>query len=341
MPAGAYARPVLDVLTDSAAGWARVGLNNIEREYPNDIRHTMADPEDRPTPRELHPAFYGSYDWHSCVEMHWMLVRLLRTVPDAVPDKEIRAVLDRHLTVEALAAEAAYVAAHPGWQRPYGRGWALAMADELAGWDDPDAQRWSAAFDPLADAITNSLLRWLPRAAYPVRHGVHPNSAFGLSRSFGYARAVPALADAIRDAAWSWFANDVDYPAHYEPSGADFLSPALTEAELMSLVLPADEFSTWLDRFLPGLASAQPRALLEPVEVSDPTDGQIAHLHGLNLSRAACSGRIARALPAGDPRIAVLEEAARRHGAASLDQAIGSDYMVEHWLAAYAVFLLT
>jgi len=325
-------------LVEQAAGWAAVGLANIVREYPNEIRHTMSGPDDRPLPREIHPAFYGSYDWHSCVEMHWMLVRLLRVVPNAVPDAEVRAALDAHLTPEALAAEAAYLAGRRSWERPYGWGWALALAHEVSMWDDPDAARWARAMRPLGDVLSAQLAGWLPKAGYPVRHGVHTNSAFGLSLALGYARDFhPGLAATIGAAADRWFAGDADYPGGYEPSGSDFLSPALTEAELMAQLLQPADFADWLGRFLPGLADGRPAALFAPVAVSDPTDAQIAHLHGLNLSRAWCWRRLAEALPGGDPRVPVIRAAVQRHADASLAQAAGSDYMVEHWLAAAGV----
>lgn len=330
------------MLPARAADWAGVGLANIRREYPNDIRHTMRGPDDRPRPREIHPAFYGSFDWHSCVEMHWMLVRLLRAVPEVLPQAPLRAALDAHLTPGALATEAEYVAQRGYWERPYGWGWALMLAHELATWDDPDARRWTAAIRPLGDAVSARFLEWLPKAVHPVRHGVHGNSAFGLSLALGYARASePELLAAIDHAARRWFAADVDYPGEYEPSGSDFLSPALTEAQLMAELLDPAEFAGWLDRFLPDLAGSRPKALFAPVDVSDPSDGQIAHLHGLNLSRAWCWRRLAESLPRDDPRVPVLRGAVRRHADASLDQAAGSDYMVEHWLAAYAVLLLT
>jgi hypothetical protein len=329
-------------LSERAADWAAVALANIRREYPNDLRHTMTGPDDRPVPRAVHPAFYGSFDWHSCVEMHWMLVRLLRVAPAAVPAAEIRSALDAGLTPAALATEAAYFAERRYWSRPYGWGWALTLAHEIAGLDDPQARRWSAAIRPLGEVLATRFADWLPTAAFPVRHGVHTNSAFGLSRALPYARAFrPALADAIGVAARRWFGADVDYPGQYEPSGADFLSPALTEAELMLQVLAPAEFAGWLDRFLPDLAAGEPAALFTPVEVADPTDGQLAHLHGLNLSRAWCWRRLAETLPADDPRLPVVTAAVRRHADASLGQAAGSDYMVEHWLAAYAVLLLT
>lgn len=325
-----------------AADWAEVALANIRREYPNDLRHTMTGPDDLPRPRDVHPAFFGSFDWHSCVEMHWLLVRLLRAAPGAVPAAEIRAALDEHLTAEALATEAAYFADRRYWSRPYGWGWALALAHELISWDDPQAAGWAAAIRPLADVLADRFIGWLPTAAFPIRHGVHTNSAFGLAHSLPYARAGhPALAEAICTAARRWYGADTRYPGEYEPSGADFLSPALIEAELMRQVLPPAEFAGWLDGFLPDLAAGRPAALFTPVEVSDPTDGQLAHLHGLNLSRAWCWRRLAETLPPADPRRPAIEAAVTRHAAASLAQAAGSDYMVEHWLAAYATLLLT
>lgn len=302
----------------------------------------MSGPDDRPQPRDVHPAFYGSFDWHSCVEMHWMLIRLLKSAPEALPQERVRAGLAATLQPHALATEAAYFETRTSWGRPYGWGWALALAYELASWDDDDGRAWSAAMQPLAEVLCRRFKEWLPKADFPVRHGVHPNSAFGLSRALGYGRLLDAgLVAAIATAARRWFMDDADYPAHYEPSGADFLSAALTEAELMAQLLEPVEFSAWLARFLPGMGEGSPSALFSPVPVSDPTDGQIAHLHGLNLSRAWCLRRIREALPHDDPRGAVARAAEDRHRVASLDQAAGSDYMVEHWLAAYAVLLLS
>ena len=323
--------------------WAEAGVSNIEQIYPNDLRHTMLSADDRPLPQEAHPAFYGSFDWHSCVEMHWMLARLLRVGALGDLAESVRAALDAHLTDEALAREADYLAKRPSWGgRPYGWGWALTLAHELATWDDADAARWSAAMRPLASALVSRFSEWLPKAEYPVRHGVHPNSAFGLSRALGYARiAAPELVVLIESTARRWFQDDAAYPAHYEPSGSDFLSPALTEAELMAQLLEPVEFSAWLVRFLPGLEHGQPSVLLRPVGVTDASDGQIAHLHGLNLSRAWCFRRLAEALPSDDPRVAPMRAAIAVHCDASLSHAAGSDYMVEHWLAAYAVLLLT
>ena len=334
-----------ELVARHGASWAEVGVSNIRQVYPNDLRHTMRDADDRPLPQEVHPAFYGSFDWHSCVEMHWMLVRLLRAASPALGGTadSVRAALSAHLTDDALAHEADYFVRRPSWGgRPYGWGWALTLAHELASWDDADAARWSAAMRPLASVSVMRFLEWLPKAEFPVRHGVHPNSAFGLSRALGYARlAAPELGVLIESTARRWFMDDAAYPAHYEPSGADFLSPALTEAELMAQLLEPMEFSAWLARFLPGLERGEPSTLLRPAGVSDSTDSQIAHLHGLNLSRAWCFRRLVEALPSDDPRVAPMLEAIDRHSVASLSEATGSDYMVEHWLAAYATLLLT
>jgi hypothetical protein len=332
-----------ELVARHAVRWAEVAVANIEQVYPNDLRHTMHAADDRPLPQDVHPAFYGSFDWHSCVEMHWLLARLLRVGALGLFSPSARAALDTHLTDEALAREADYFVQRPSWGgRPYGWGWALTLAHELVTWDDADAARWSAAMRPLTSVLVTRLLEWLPKAEYPVRHGVHQNSAFGLSRALGYARvAAPELVALIESTARRWFQDDTAYPAHYEPSGSDFLSPALTEAELMAQLLEPVEFSVWLARFLPGLEHGQPSALLRPVRVTDASDGQIAHLHGLNLSRAWCFRRLVETLPADDPRVGPMREAIEAHRDASLSQAAGSDYMVEHWLAAYAVLLLT
>ncbi|HKD98539.1 MAG TPA: DUF2891 domain-containing protein [Micromonosporaceae bacterium] len=328
-----------------AAGYAATITEAIGREYPNHLRHPMSGPDDRPTPREVHPAFFGCLDWHSAVEMHWALIRLLRLVPDAVDGPALRAALDAHLTPEAIATEVAYFAAHPGFERPYGWGWALTLADELAGWDDPDSRRWSRAVAPLAATLSAGFVRWLPKATYPTRDGAHANSAFALARALPYAHRAAAagdtaLLDAITTRSRAWYGRDADYPAAWEPGGADFLSPALTEAELMSAVLPPEEFAPWFDAFLPRLAAGEPASIRTPAEVTDPSDGQIAHLHGLNLYRAYAWQRLAARLDPADPRVPVMREASTAHAAASLPAVTGEDYMVEHWLAAYAVLLL-
>jgi len=336
------------MLRERAEAYARVALANIEREFPRYELYLQSDPSPIPAPRALHPAFYGSLDWHSCVEMHWVLVRLLRLVPDRVPEDEVRNALDAHLSAEALAGETRFFEdpAHRLTERPYGWAWTLRLAAELLAFDDADAGRWAANLLPLADLFVERFLEWLPKATYPIRYGIHANSAFALSFSLPFARKRAQAGDvtfleALEEAATRWFAGDVGYAADWEPSGADFLSPALMEAELMSSLLPPAEFPSWLERFLPGIADREPGTLFTPAVVTDPSDGHIAHLHGLNLSRAWCWRRLAAALPGSDPRVPVMLEAAERHAAASLDQAVGSDYMVEHWLPAYAVLHLS
>ena len=345
---GDVATECRNILHEQAAAYARLALTNIGREFPSLLIRMMTGPGDFPhRPADRTPVFYGSLDWHSCVEMHWLLVRLLRLAAPAVPADEIRAALDAQFTAEKAAAEARFVASDDGrFERPYGWAWALALVHEIASLDDAAARRWLAAIAPLADALTKGFLDWLPKATYPVRSGVHPNSAFSFSMALPFAARQaqagrPELAAAIEAKALDWFEADEDYPGRYEPSGSDFLSPALTEAELMSRLLAQPEFAAWLAGFLPGIADGEPAELFTAVVVSDASDGGIAHLHGLNASRAYCWRRIAESLPEGDLRIEPALVAARTHLAAALPHVIGDDYMVEHWLAAYAVLALS
>ena len=336
------------LLRDRAAAYVDVALDGITREYPTMPYFIATGPGPYPTHREFHPAFYGCFDWHSCVEMHWVVTRLLRRFPDVVPQDRARATLNQLLTDENIRAEVAFFRDpnHRTLERPYGWGWFLTLYAELSTWDDPDARRWTASLAPLADLLAANLVTWLPLLTYPQRTGVHANTAFGLSRSYAHAqlladRGDEALLTAIHAGAARWFRDDADYPAHYEPSGTDFLSAALVEAELMGRILPPADFPDWLARFLPGLPESRPASLFHPVAVSDSTDGQIAHLHGLNLSRAWAFIALAARLPSADSRIAPLLAGAERHEEASLPYVAGSHYMVEHWLAAYATLLLT
>ena len=335
-----------DELRPRFAQYATVALENIGKEFPSHISSMMREPGDFPhRPKDRNPVFWGSFDWHSCVEMFWLLVRLLKTAPGAVDETRIREILNASLTSGGLQAEADFMATRHGaaMERPYGWGWALALAFELEAWDDPDAKTWTANFAPLAETLSSNFLNWLPRATYPLRTGVHTNSSFGISKSLPYAdlRADGELSRALHEAAVRWYAADENYPGAYEPSGQDFLSAGLCEAELMARLLPRNDFADWLTRFLPGLAADEPKALFTPATVSDSSDGYIAHLRGLNLSRAWCWRRLAETLDPGDPRVDVCARAARTHAEASLDYVAGDDYMVEHWLAAYAVLLFS
>jgi hypothetical protein len=342
------------LLEQNAAAYARVAIENIGREFPSGVYHMMTAPGEFPyRPAERTPVFYGSYDWHSCVEMHWLLVRLLRTAPGSVRADEIVAILDRQFADDAVRFEAAFIAGPDGVsERPYGWGWALSLAAEVTalaaggGVLAAAARRWSSALQPLAEALVDCFIQWLPKATYPVRYGAHQNSAFGLGRALPHALDLAragdgGLAAAINETAARWFSADKAYPAEWEPSGSDFLSPALAEAELMARLLPADRFADWLAGFLPHIGAREPAAIFTPAIVSDSSDGQIAHLHGLNASRAWCWRRIAESLDGGDPRVAPAQEAAAVHAAAALPHVAGDHYNVEHWLAAYAVLLLT
>jgi hypothetical protein len=332
------------LLREHAAGFARTAIENIGREYPSLVIHLMTGPDDAPRrPRDRNPVFFGSLDWHSCVEMHWLLVRLLRLMPDAVPEDEIRALLDGQFDAGMLAAEAEFVASRDGrHERPYGWAWALALVQELAWFEDTDAARWLEALAPLETAVVAGFLEWLPKANYANRHGVHGNTAFAFSQLLPCAlERSSGLADAVTAKALGWYRGDAGYPAQFEPSGHDFLSPALAEAELVSRLLGPQAFSAWLARFLPGIESGEPVTLFTPAVVSDASEGQIAHLHGLNASRAWCWRRLAEGLPPGDARIGPAVAAARTHLDAALPHVTGSDYMVEHWLAAYAVLALS
>ncbi|GAA0941045.1 MULTISPECIES: DUF2891 domain-containing protein [Streptomyces violaceusniger group] len=325
-----------------AARFAALATANVTRAYPNAPAHLLRGPEDLVEPRRHHPAFYGSYDWHSAVHMHWLLVRLLRRCPDRVRADEVTAVLDGHLTADALAAEADYLRAHPSFERPYGWAWLLALTAECRSLPGPAGERWAKALEPAADAVCALLGGWLERATYPVRHGVHTNSAFALGLVLDSAAAAGAkgIVEPVTEAVLDWFADDHDAPVHWEPSGQDFLSPALTEAEAVCRVLPEEEFARWLERFLAGVEWGAPVTVLTPPIVSDPADPHIGHLLGLILSRAAALRRVAAALPHGDPRADVLRTAARDHLAAGLPASVSGDFTGDHWLATFAALAL-
>jgi hypothetical protein len=336
--------PTFSLTEALAARFAQLALANVEREYPNQPGHALQAPGDLQPTRALHPAFYGSYDWHSCVHMHWLLARVWRAFPALPQRAAIGALFDRHLMPDAIAGECAYLA-RPGTQsfeRTYGWAWLLKLATELAAVDDGPAARWAQALAPLAAVFVARYRAWLPKARYPIRHGIHPNSAFGLAFALDYARSAGELEleDAIVARAQVWYGGDRDAPAAWEPSGADFLSPSLMEADLMRRVLPPHEFAPWLGGFLPGLAQRAPATLFAPVEVSDRSDPQIVHLDGLNLSRAWCMKGIVAGLPTGDARAAVLREAADDHLAAGLAGLGSGDYFGEHWLASFATLAL-
>jgi len=335
---------MVDLTPELASRFARIALGHVTREYPNKPDHVLRGPDDVRGPRELHPVFYGSYDWHSCVHGYWLLGTLLRRFPTLPEASQIRALFDEHLTAPNVAGELAYLARpeRAAFERPYGWAWLLMLQAELrrhaaAGAGSP----WAKTLEPLEIAFVERFLGWLPKVTYPVRAGTHTNSAFALMLALEYAACAgdDRLANVVRDRAHAWFAGDAECQA-WEPSGEDFLSPALAEAACMHRVLGEDEFARWLGHFLPRLERGEPATLFRPAIVSDRSDGRIGHLDGLNLSRAWCFRTIARALGADDARCEVLLDAADAHLRASLPHVAG-DYVGEHWLATFAVLALT
>jgi hypothetical protein len=319
--------------------FAKIALGHVGREFPNKLGQVLTGAGDLARPRALHPIFYGSFDWHSAVHSHWLLARLLRRAPGIRSSDGIRAWLDQAFTAANVAGELAFLARpeSAGFERPYGWAWLLMLQAELQAHDDAAGQRWADAIAPLARAIERRLFAWLPTATYPIRVGTHGSTAFALVLFARYAPFAEqrGLADLLRATAQRWYGGDVDCPA-WEPSGNDFLSPALVEAACMAEHLPPENVAPWLARFLPKLGDGEPAALFTPATVSDRSDGQIAHLDGLNLSRAWCFRRLARAAPSLAPG---LEAAAERHLASALPH-LAADYMGEHWLATFALLAL-
>lgn len=297
------------------------------------------------SPQSLHPAFFGCYDWHSSVHGHWLLVRLLRLYPNLPESREIRAALDKNLTVGNLQKEADYFkeAGRQSFERTYGWAWLLKLDEELYGWTDADAKRWHKNLQPLVDTVVAKYMDFLPKQNYPIRTGVHPNTAFGLTFALDYARTVgnKKLEDLITERSLTYYGSDKDYPASWEPGGEDFLSPALIEADLMRRVMKPIVFRQWFHQFLPEISRGAPASLLKPAVVTDRTDPKLVHLDGLNLSRAWCMRSIAYALPRNDPARKVLTDAATLHAQYSLSHVASGDYVGEHWLASFAVYMLS
>jgi len=328
-----------------AAHFASLALKCVAREYPNKLDHTMNDASEVQSPRALHPAFYGCLDWHSSVHGHWMLARLLRLFPDLPEANRIRAALDDNLSAKNIQVEVAYLnqPSRQSFERTYGWAWLLKLAEELRGWDDPGARVWSKNLQPLVDTLVERYKRFLPRQTYPIRTGVHPNTAFGLAFALDYARTGGdrELEALIVERSKTYFLADASYPAAWEPGGEDFFSPALIEADLMLRVLKPLEFRRWFQRFLPGIVTRQTKTLLAAATVADRSDPKIVHLDGLNLSRAWCMRHIASALPRRDPVRGVLSLAATVHAKDALAHVASGDYLGEHWLASFAVYMMT
>lgn len=330
-------------IEDKATAWAGLALRVLRTPFPYGAAHQSRSADDVDvTPERLHPAFHGCLDWHSSAHVQWSLVRLLTLAPAdleaaGIAD-EVRAELSRRLTDANVAVESSYLVERPGYERPYGWAWAAMLVAACQRCPDPAAPTWAAAMRPLAEVIAGHVLAWLPRQAYPVRHGVHSNTAFALAlltEAFG-ALGRDDVVEAIRGQATAWFAGDRDMQTSFEPSGSDFLSPTLSEAELMRRVLPAADFPGWFADFLPGLGTERHARLLVTPTVHDRTDGQLVHLFGLALSRGWQLRELAAVLPSGATRT-VLGEAADRQIAFAEDEVTTGDFMSTHWLVSFAL----
>jgi hypothetical protein len=341
----AQTKDKISLTETEAANFARLALKCVSKEFPNKPDHVINDAADLKSPRLNHPAFFGCYDWHSSVHGHWMLVRLLRLFPNMSPAAEIRQTLNVNLTRANIQIETEYLRQpnRQSFERTYGWAWLLKLAEELLQWEDPDGKRWADNLRPLTEALSARYISFLPKQNYPIRTGVHPNTAFGLAFALDYAKLVGdrRLQDLIVERSRTYFFSDVAYPGGWEPGGEDFFSPALMEADLMRRVLRPGEFRNWFHRFLPGLAKGRFRNLLVPALVTDRTDPKLVHLDGLNLSRAWCMRSIAASLPAQDSARRTLASAAELHTRAGLAHVASGDYAGEHWLASFAVYLLS
>jgi len=323
-------------------GFGRLALECVHREYPNKIAHVMGSDADAKPPRELTAAFFGCYDWHSSVHGHWLLVRAVRLYPNLPFATDARAALARSLTPQNIAVEVAYQEGEGrvSFERPYGMAWLLQLAAELRTWDDPQGRQWAAALTPLEQEVAARLSDWLPKLRYPIREGEHDQTAFAFGLIWDWARTTDntQMMQLLRAKAGEFYRRDRACPLAYEPSGQDFLSPCLAEADFMRRVLGPKEFAQWLAAFLPQIARDGSTNWLQPAEVTDRSDPKLAHLDGLNLSRAWMLEGIAQGLPPSDPRLRSLRATAARHREASLGAVSRDHYVGSHWLGTFALY---
>jgi hypothetical protein len=335
--------PAIAMDPAAAARFAGLALKCLHAEYPNHLSHTLDSDADARPPHVLTPAFYGCLDWHSDVHGHWLLVRLLRLMPDAPFAQTARTELARSLTKQNIAGEVVYLqrADRASFERPYGLAWLLQLSAELRSWDDPQGREWAGVVRPLETEAAARLKSWVPKLHYPIRVGEHDQTAFSFGLIWDWAGVVgdTQMRGVLADAAKRFYLNDKNCPIEYEPSGEDFLSPCLAEADFMRRVLGPAEFGRWLSGFLPGIPRKAGVAWLQPAVVTDRADPKLAHLDGLNLSRAWMLEGIAHGLEPGDGRISVLRAAAARHGEAALPAVTGEHYEGGHWLGTFAVYL--
>jgi hypothetical protein len=339
----AAVEPETDAMNaETAQQFARLALDCVELEYPNLIHHVLSGDDDVAPPRELTPSFYGCYDWHSAVHGHWLLARLARHYPESGFGKAAVEALGRNLTRDKLLAEAAYVAdpERSGFERPYGLAWLLQLVAELDEWDQAPADQWREWLSPLESLAVERLSEWIPKLAYPIRIGEHDQTAFAFGLAWDYASQVgnTEFEGLLAEAGRRFYAEDRNCPLHYEPSGHDFVSPCLAEADFMRRILDPQQFGEWLREFLPDIGE---EGWLAVARVTDRSDGKLAHLDGLNLSRAWMLEGIAAALPDDDPRREALLETATQHAEAGLAGVSDAHYEGGHWLASFAVYLET
>jgi len=333
---------VLDV--NAAQRFANLALACVHREYPNKIAHALNSDADVLPPRKLTPAFYGCYDWHSAVHGHWLLARLARTFPDAEFTPRAVEALEQSLTAENILQEVAYLRGEGRgtFERPYGLAWLLQLGAELREWN-PRGQQLAANLQPLEKVVVERIANWLPKLPFPVRSGEHSQTAFAMGLMLDYARiaGLAGFSEPLMVKARQFYLGDSDCPLAYEPSGEDFLSPCLAEADVMRRVLPRGDFDMWLRKFMPQIPASADGGWLRPVVSPDPSDGKLAHLDGLNLSRAWMMEGIAAGLPHGDERLPAINAAADAHRHAGLAAVTGEHYEGGHWLGSFAVYLLT
>ena len=327
-------------LTDEHANkLVKLPIKCIDIEYPNKLNQVIGSDEYLRSPKNLHPAFYGCFDWHSAVHGHWSLVRLAKEKPNMKERDRIIAGLKAHITPENIAEEIKYFedSLSQGFERTYGWAWLLKLAEELETWDDPEAMRLSENMEPLANVIVERCMKFLPKLHYPIRVGTHTNTAFALCMIYDYAQTTDneSLMNLIKERAVDFYATDTDCPLSWEPSGYDFLSPCFEEANIMRRVYSKEEFKAWLEKFLPELGSQD--FALKPAVVSDRTDGHLVHLDGLNFSRAWCLYGIANTLPEDYGH---LVEIGNKHIEYSFENLVGDSYEGGHWLASFALLAL-
>ena len=326
---------------EGAKHFSELALHCIQTEFPNKLGHVIVDSTQVKRPIELHPTFYGCFDWHSSVHGHWMLIKILKTFPEISNSNEIISTINENITQENILNEIEYLNGklHGSFERTYGWAWIFQLQNELDTWDNDYGKKWANNLRPLTNVLRDKMIEFLPKLTYPIRTGVHPNTAFALSFAYDYASESNDIEfkNAIITRRLYYYNSDKNYPAYLEPNGTDFFSPSLQEANLMRRILDAKEFDKWFNEFMPSITNN----LLKPVIVSDRDDLSIVHLDGLNISRAWCMLGISNSLPNSNPKKTILLQTAKLHLNDALKNVASGSYAGEHWLASFAVYALS